>query len=242
MTLRECIDEIDEIEPNAYSDDHKTAWILRAEGSVATGIYLLPPSAVATLADTGNYSLLDYPLLDYPLLAPPPFDKLYPLYLHAMIHYANSEYERYQNDMQLYNAAYGEFARWFAGKYQPALTIRRLGASGSGTAPYDLYCYSDGFPVKEGDVLTDVRLSSEANVYNFLVALPDAGGGPYYFFCTSGDYPDEDGMERSNFPFFVPFDGTLCAECSTSLSDGAEFSFRCNVVRYGWPDKYGRRP
>lgn len=241
MTLADCIDEIDEIEPNAYTAEQKAKWVVRAENSIATGIFLLDASETAVpIFDANEYGF--DPDMIAQLLVPPPFDKLYPLYLHAMIHYANSEYERYQNDMQIYNAAYGEFARWFAGKYQPAMTIRRLGASGSGTAPDDFDYYSEGFPVKEGDVLTDVHLSSEASVYNYLVVLPDAGGDPYYFFGTSGAYPDEDGMERSNFPFFVPFDGTLCAVCSTRLSDGAEFSFRCNVIRYGWPDKYGRRP
>ena len=54
------------------------------------------------------------------LLVEPPHDKLYWHYLCAMIHFANADYDRYQNTFQLYNDSFGEFMRWFANVYRPA--------------------------------------------------------------------------------------------------------------------------
>ena len=54
------------------------------------------------------------------LLAGAPFDKLYRLYLAALIHFANGEYDRYQNSMALYNSACGEYIRWYSRVKRPA--------------------------------------------------------------------------------------------------------------------------
>lgn len=57
--------------------------------------------------------------LDMELLVKPPYDELYVLYLEAKIDAENGEYNKYQNSLQLYNNAYGNFLRWFAGTYDP---------------------------------------------------------------------------------------------------------------------------
>lgn len=54
------------------------------------------------------------------LLAGAPFDKLYRLYLMALIHFANGEYDRYQNSMALFNSACGEYIRWYSRVKRPA--------------------------------------------------------------------------------------------------------------------------
>ena len=48
--------------------------------------------------------------------------KLYAPYLEAKIDYANGEYNKYQNSMQMFNSFWGEFMRWFARVYRPADT------------------------------------------------------------------------------------------------------------------------
>ena len=50
----------------------------------------------------------------------PPHDKLYSAYLTAMIDFGNGEYNKYQNSMQLFNLAFGEYARWYADHFRPA--------------------------------------------------------------------------------------------------------------------------
>ena len=54
------------------------------------------------------------------MLAGAPYDKLYRLYLAALIHFANAEYDRYQNSMALFNSACGEYIRWYSRVYRPA--------------------------------------------------------------------------------------------------------------------------
>ena len=59
---------------------------------------------------------------DKELLAQPPHDKIYWAYLTAMIDFANGEYNKYQNTMQVFNSFFSEFMRWFALNYHPADT------------------------------------------------------------------------------------------------------------------------
>lgn len=47
-----------------------------------------------------------------------PHDKLYYLYIIAMMDYANEEYDKYANDYAVYNAALEEFAKWWQRNYR----------------------------------------------------------------------------------------------------------------------------
>ena len=112
MTLSECISYVDGIEPNAYTNEQKIRWVSECEGMIHTEIFLRSPEEFTPLsyADHAGESLA----------VKPPHDKLYPRYLQAMIHYANGEYERYAASSALFNAAWGEYLRWFARNYSPA--------------------------------------------------------------------------------------------------------------------------
>ena len=83
-TLKSVIDYVDEIKPNAFSNEAKTKWLNECEGLVQTEVYWA--------------------------------------YLTAMIDFANGEYSKYQNTMQMFNSFFGEFMRWFALNYRPADT------------------------------------------------------------------------------------------------------------------------
>ncbi len=112
MTLKECIDFVDGIEPNAYTDGQKTAWVGECEGMVHTEVLLRPVTAFVPL---------DYETdKNDTLTALPPHDRIYRDYLQARIHFANGEYDRYQNAMAVFNSEWGEFVRWFARTYDPA--------------------------------------------------------------------------------------------------------------------------
>lgn len=54
------------------------------------------------------------------LIARPPHDKLYGAYVVAQIDFANGEYNKYQNSMQMFNAYWSEYARWYARIFRPA--------------------------------------------------------------------------------------------------------------------------
>lgn len=114
MTLSQVIQAADEVKPNAFSNETKTAWINEVEGMVQTQVLLWASEEIISYAyDTDK---------DAELLVKPPHDKLYPAYLEARIDYANGEYNKYQNTMQMFNEFFGEFMRWFALTYRPADT------------------------------------------------------------------------------------------------------------------------
>lgn len=114
MKLNEAIEFVDGIKPNAYDEKQKTRWISDCEGMVQTQVFLWAP------AELFHY---EWPKDENTeLLVSPPFDKLYLSYLCALVDYANGEYGKYQNSMQMFNAEFSEFMRWFANTYRPADT------------------------------------------------------------------------------------------------------------------------
>ena len=76
-----------------------------------------------TFTDTGteaDSATLVYDGKDVELIAPPPHDKIYWVYLAAMIDFAFGEYTKYTNMMEEFNQRLGEYTRWFATFYRPA--------------------------------------------------------------------------------------------------------------------------
>lgn len=112
MKLSAVIRMVDDIKPNVFDNDAKTMWINECEGMVQTEIMLIAP------ADIIEYNYEED--ADSELLAAPPHHKIYWAYLTAMIDFANGEYNKYQNTMQVFNAYFGEYSRWYAMKYRPA--------------------------------------------------------------------------------------------------------------------------
>lgn len=224
MTIREVIDEIDEIEPNAYTDEQKARWVLRAEGNVEVNILLMPARHVSSLPDYNRQ-----------LLAPAPFDALYAQYLHAMIHYANSEYERYQNDMALYNETFGNYARWFAQNYDPSITINRIPVAWS--IALDPGEFFSG-PVDDRmlcGVLSPLHISCPENVAGTVHLYSD--GEPLLTFDS--DIRTEEMLSHNAM-------GGRHITGNASLHNTGDYRETLRVYgmlyQYGYPDKYGRHP
>jgi hypothetical protein len=110
MTVQGCIEYVDSIEPNAYTETQKAGWLSECEGKVYTSLFLVQPYEFTPVTASDSRTLA----------LPAPYDRMYPRYLQAMIHYANGEYDRYAASMQVFNAAWGEFVRWFSRTYNPA--------------------------------------------------------------------------------------------------------------------------
>lgn len=114
MTIKEAIRRTDLAKPNAFEEEVKFAWLISLEGQLASDVFLMAPEETEQF----NYP---YPEgLTVETLVEFPYDELYVLYLEAKIDAENGEYSKYQNSLQLYNNAYGNFLRWFAGLYDPA--------------------------------------------------------------------------------------------------------------------------
>ena len=140
MVLSDVIRMADEIKPNAFPNEVKVAWLNEAEGMVQTEVMLF------AIEDVITYTWPEDQTTE--LLVHPPHDKLYWTYLTAMIDFANGEYNKYQNTMQLFNAYFGEYMRWFAQRYRPA-----DGEDVQGWPGYYISAY--GIAVKHGFVGTE---------------------------------------------------------------------------------------
>lgn len=103
---------VDDIKPNLFTDDTKVQWLNEVEGYIQTEVMML------ALADVVQYDPEAHMHTD--LLVKPPHDKLYALYLCAMIDFANGEYDKYANTMQLYNEFLGEYIGWYTLHFRPA--------------------------------------------------------------------------------------------------------------------------
>ena len=110
MTLQDCIDYVDSIEPNAYTNAQKTGWLNEVEGKVYTQLFLVQPYEFKQTPQT--------------LALPAPYDRMYSRYLQAMIHYANGEYDRYANSMAMFNEVWAEANRWFGGDFDVTDRLR----------------------------------------------------------------------------------------------------------------------
>ena len=97
MTIRQIIDRVDRIKPNAFGVLDKLRWISELDGHLA----------------------LDVCMMDHQPLAQFPHDGMYEHWLAAKIDYANGEYDKYQNAMATYNTYFENFQCWFLNTYDP---------------------------------------------------------------------------------------------------------------------------
>lgn len=111
MTIGQAIFLVDELKPNAFSNDAKLEWLKQLDGHIAAEELLMNPADLRKL-------LNGYTDFSTELLVEPPYDDIYPLWLAAQIDLANGEYEKYQNSMQLYNMHYGSYVCWFAEHFE----------------------------------------------------------------------------------------------------------------------------
>ena len=112
MTLVEAIDAIDQLKPNGYTPEEKTAWINQLEANIQMDVMLLHYDQIVQhdfAADPDSQLLLDAG-----------HAALYTAWLGAQIDFANGEYDKYQNSMGMYNALWRQFVAWFANTYHPA--------------------------------------------------------------------------------------------------------------------------
>ena len=105
MTILDCIQYVDGIMPNAYNNEQKARWLRECEGKVYTQLFL---------QQTFDFpDLTPWAMMGLELAIPAPYNKIYPLYLEAQIHYHNAEPDRYNMTMSLFNSAWHEVCVWF---------------------------------------------------------------------------------------------------------------------------------
>lgn len=155
MKLKDCISRADALKPNAFSETDKIEWVNECEGMVQTEVWHMQPES----ADFTRYTADD---MEKELLVGRPHDKIYPLYLTAMIDFANGEYNKYQNTMQMFNAMWDEYAKWFIRNRhscQQGSYVSQGTASGTGSSGLSAYeiAIKHGFVGSEAQWLASLK-------------------------------------------------------------------------------------
>lgn len=119
--IREIIERVDGYKPNAFDNRVKLAWLSVLEGKIAADVMHMSIDDIQVLNYRFPEDLETEPLVRFP------HDDIYELWLAARIDFENGEYNKYQNTMEMYNAAYGNFVHWFVSNYDPAQGYRNGG-------------------------------------------------------------------------------------------------------------------
>ena len=109
MTILEAINTVDGQKFNTYTTVEKLAWLSRLDSLVKRMI--IDTHEGWESVSFGGYD--DKTPMDTELLVPEPFDEIYLLWLEARIDYANGEYDKYNNSITMYNAAYDAYANYY---------------------------------------------------------------------------------------------------------------------------------
>ena len=112
MKLKEVIEYVDELKPNAFSSETKTRWINALEGRIQTEVMLFGPDNITTYTWEDDQ--------DTELFVRPPYEEIYEDYLYARIDLANGEYDKYADSMAKFEEIFTAFTIWYIEEYHPA--------------------------------------------------------------------------------------------------------------------------
>ena len=115
MTITEAINTIDNLKHNTYSQHDKVAWLSRLDSMIKRLIIDTHEGGedVTFSGYDGNGDL------NVEMLVPAPFDEIYLRWLEAQIDYANGEYDKYNNSILMYQAAYDGYANYYNRNHMP---------------------------------------------------------------------------------------------------------------------------
>ena len=123
MTLKQAIAICDELRPgNRFSNELKTRWINELVGRIHTQVWLESMT-------TWQYFVYEYeegadtgPILDIPI----PYDRMFWVYLCAMVDFANGDYEKYENTYAMFNDVLRDYTILYINTHQPGLLMPKL--------------------------------------------------------------------------------------------------------------------
>lgn len=115
MKIIEAINRIDSLKHNTYSTNDKIAWLSRLDSMVKRLI-------IDTHEDGEDVNFTGYDDstdMETEMLVPAPFDEVYLRWLEAQIDYTNGEYDKYNNSILMYQAAYDGYANYYNRNHMP---------------------------------------------------------------------------------------------------------------------------
>ena len=114
MTIAEVIEKVDALKPNTYEQEVKIEWLANLDARVKTQII----DAHESTEQIFFYGYDEHDM-DTELLVHAPYDEMYQRWLEAMIDYHNSDDERYNQAIVLFNNAYEGYKRHYTRTHMP---------------------------------------------------------------------------------------------------------------------------
>lgn len=116
MTIKECIDIVDNIKPNQYSIKDKVMWLSFLDETIINDVLKTHEGYDGRYDDFTGYTVDD---LSVSLVVPSPYDRVYTAYLKMQIDKENGETARYNNSMALYNTYLLEYRKHYNKTHMP---------------------------------------------------------------------------------------------------------------------------
>ena len=116
MTIKECIDVVDNLKPNQYSIEDKVAWLSFLDMTIINDVLRTHEGYDGRYDDFIGYSADN---LTVGLIVPSPYDRVYTAYLKMKIDEENGETARYNNSVTLYNSYMSEYRKWYTRNHMP---------------------------------------------------------------------------------------------------------------------------
>lgn len=129
MTIKECIDIVDNAKPNQYSIKEKVMWLSFVDETIINDVLKTHEGYDGRYDNFEGYT---EDKLSVPLIVPSPYDRLYPQYIKMMIDSENGETARYNNSAALYNTYLNEYKKYYNKTHMP------LDATQKVTAPVNI--------------------------------------------------------------------------------------------------------
>ena len=116
MTLKECIDIVDNLKPNQYTIKEKVMWLSFIEEIIINEVLKTHEGYDGRYDTFRGYS---EDKISVTLIVPTPYDRLYTAYLKMKIDEENGETARYNNSAIMYNSYMMEFRKYYNKTHMP---------------------------------------------------------------------------------------------------------------------------
>lgn len=122
MTIKECIDIVDDLKPNQYSTKVKVMWLSFIDEIIINDVLKTHKGYDGRYDDFTGYS---EDKLSVPLIVESPYDRLYTAYLKMKIDGENGETTRYNNSAGLFNSYMMEYRKFYNKTHMPLSAAER---------------------------------------------------------------------------------------------------------------------
>lgn len=116
MTIKDCIDKVDNLKPNQYTIKDKVGWLSFIEEIIINEVLKTHEGYDGRYDNFEGYS---EDKLSVTLIVPSPYDHLYTEYIKMMIDKENGETARYNNSAASYNSYMSEYRKYYNKTHMP---------------------------------------------------------------------------------------------------------------------------